>query len=102
MQSLPQSPNSNFVDWWNDGRKTFEKADRRCFDTLVILTSWIIWKERNRRTFDHANSTVEDIVSLVFDEATAWVRAGYCTLESFLLNCGVPFRRSIGRESLIV
>ena len=50
----------------------------------------------------NVDSTVEDIVSLVFDEAAAWVQAGYCTLEPFLLNCGLLFRRPMGNESFIV
>jgi len=56
----------------------------------------------NYYTMQNVDSTVEDIVSLVFDEAAAWVQAGYCTLEPFLLNCGLLFRRPMGHESFIV
>ena len=56
----------------------------------------------NYYTMQNVDSTVEDIVSLVFDEAAAWVQVAYCTPESLLLNCGVLFRHPVGRESLIV
>ena len=84
-----QQPDAIFTYWWLVGRKRFGKVDRKCFDTLVILTFWTIWKERNRRTFDHVNRSVDDVVNVVFEEATSWLQAGYKTLEPFLDCCGL-------------
>jgi hypothetical protein len=96
----PQNPIAVFAEWWTAGRKTLGKADRRCFDSLVIFISWIIWKERNRRTFDHSDRTVEDLVNLVLEEAATWVQAGFRVLETLLLNCGLLVRCFAGRAGI--
>lgn len=75
---MPTAP--CFVDWWTNGRKGRPREARRCFDTLVILISWLIWKERNRRVFDHQASQ-EELLSLVGDKVTLWLQAGFRQLE---------------------
>ena len=50
------APGSNIfclVDWWSLARKLIPKTDRRSFDCMVILISWILWNERNKRVFYH-------------------------------------------------
>jgi hypothetical protein len=37
--------------WWEAARRLVRKRDRRSFDTLVILSAWSIWKQRNARVF---------------------------------------------------
>jgi hypothetical protein len=88
----PQDPNGIFTDWWLRARKSLGKNDRRCFDSLVVLTFWTVWKERNRRTFDHVHHSVNEIVNLIIDEAMAWTFAGFKPLEIFVAMCG----RSVG------
>ena len=46
-----------------------QKADRKCFDSLVILTSWMIWKERNNKIFDRNQLTVAELVLRIKEEA---------------------------------
>lgn len=58
----------SLVDWWSDARKKVPKSDRKYFDSLVILVCWLLWKERNRRTFDWKERTIEELLSLVADE----------------------------------
>ena len=96
----PQHPSTIFTDWWLAGRKRFGKAERKCFDTLVILIFWTIWKERNRRTFDHVSRSVNDVVNLVFEEAVSWLQTGIRSLEPFLLSCGLLPARLVGHLSI--
>lgn len=49
----PGNLDDSLPDWWTRSRKKLQKADRKCFDSLIILTAWMIWNERNRRTFDN-------------------------------------------------
>ena len=93
----PHQPYVDFADWWQAGRKCFNKVDRRCFDSLAILTFWIIWKERNQRTFDHVAHSVEEVVSRAFEEALAWVQAGFSSLTPFLSRCGFQNLVHLGR-----
>ena len=71
---------------------------RRGFDSLVILVCWIIWKERNDRTFDRCVRMIDDALLHILDEITAWSLAGFRQLESAFVVPGVP----TGREVLTV
>ena len=81
--------NQRLVEWWTAARKRIQKEDRQCFDTLVILTRWILWKERNNRTFDRSVKTLPEIVAWVADEIASWFQAGFRRLE--------PLARALGR-----
>jgi len=77
-----------FADWWTTSRKRLAKAERKCFDSLVILTSWMIWNERNRRTFDRRAKTVSQLVSSLEEEAASWVLALFRHSSLFTAACG--------------
>jgi hypothetical protein len=53
---------------------------RRGFDSLLLLVSWEVWKERNRRTFDSASSTPSQLLQLIRDEGNSWIAAGFRSL----------------------
>ena len=93
--AAPQLQDDNFADWWLAARKRFGKVDRKCFDSLVLLTFWIIWKERNRRTFDHVAEQIEAVVLRIFEEISDWIQAGFSSLNTFLSLCGhqIPDRQ---------
>lgn len=77
-----------FVDWWGHARQERARGERRCFDALVILISWLIWNERNRRTFDHHARSHEELLTIVDDEIISWLRAGYKLLEAYAVALG--------------
>ena len=52
---------SNIADWWTAARKSIPKDVRRCFDSFVVLVCWLLWKERNNRTFDRRVQTIQDV-----------------------------------------
>ncbi|KAG2655420.1 hypothetical protein PVAP13_1KG010501, partial [Panicum virgatum] len=97
---LPQHPATIFTDWWLTSRKKFGKVERKCFDSLVILIFWIIWKERNRRTFDHTSRSVNEVVSLIFEEALSRRHAVFRSPKPFLLCCGVIPTQLVGRLTI--
>jgi hypothetical protein len=51
----------SFEDWWCVARRRINKADRRRFDTLVILTAWSIWKQRNDRVFGNSRNECNEV-----------------------------------------
>jgi len=65
------------ADWWYGARKRISKDDRKCFDSLVVLLCWLLWKERNNRTFNCRVRTVNDFLSCVANEVVSWYQAGY-------------------------
>ena len=65
------------LDWWLQARSAVPDALRRDFDSATLLTTWMIWKERNRRTFDEITSTPAQLLCKIKDEAADWVASGF-------------------------
>jgi hypothetical protein len=90
MASLAVPPQlaSSLLDWWLSERDRLPQALRRSFHSLVLLVTWCLWKERNRRTFDHQSVSPNELVTVILEEAAAWVGAGFGNLA--LLTRLVP------------
>lgn len=59
MTSAPPD-DAILVEWWLCCRRTFDNnALHKGFDSLVVLASWLIWKERNHIVF-HGVSKLPD------------------------------------------
>jgi hypothetical protein len=66
----------NWEHWWSDTRGQVIKRDRRRFHTLVILTAWMIWKQRNARVFgnDRDRCNEAQLIDRIHDEFKIWGR----------------------------
>ena len=91
----PSMHTYSFASWWAAARKQLPKTSRCGFDSFVILVCWLLWKERNERTFDHRVRTVHDVVLRMLDEVVAWSHAGFRQLELALAKAGVLSGRAI-------
>jgi hypothetical protein len=47
---------------------TLIKKQRSKFDGMLLYFWWNIWKERNRRTFQHIAKGVAEVTSLVYND----------------------------------
>jgi aryl carrier-like protein len=56
--------------------KCVDKALRKGFDSLLVLTWWTVWKERNNRSFNGAMQQAATLASWITEEASLWVHAG--------------------------
>ena len=92
---LQQVQSDLFLDWWSRARRLIPKSGRRGFDSLVVLISWLLWKERNDRTFHRHVRTLQEVVPRVYDEITVWSQAGYRQLESLFSPLVAPTGREI-------
>jgi hypothetical protein len=66
--------------WWLASRRRLPKPLRNGFDTFFFLVGWLLWKERNARTFDAVATPAVRLVSMIKDEADSWCAAGYRSL----------------------
>jgi hypothetical protein len=57
---------------------------RPAFDSVLLLTSWCVWKERNNRTFNRVAIGLQALLLVVFREAEDWIDAGFSHLAAAL------------------
>nr|AAM08521.1 Putative retroelement [Oryza sativa Japonica Group]AAP51826.1 retrotransposon protein, putative, LINE subclass [Oryza sativa Japonica Group] len=55
-------------DWWPSSRVGLPGHLRASFDSMVLLVSWQLWKERNSRVFDSALSSVSEVLESILSE----------------------------------
>jgi hypothetical protein len=68
--------------WWLQRRLLLDSVKRRGFDSLVLLVSWEVWKERNARIFRNEVSTTAVIAKRIHDEGSQWIDAGFTPLAA--------------------
>ena len=64
------------VGWWLTSRKLVPKNLRQGFDSFFLLMGWLLWKERNARTFNDVAMNVVQLADAVEVEASQWCSAG--------------------------
>ena len=77
----PGSQAVNFAVWWTGARKRFPRSSRKGFDSLVVLVSWLLWKERNNRTFDRRARSAREFQAAVGNEIVMWIQGGFKSLQ---------------------
>jgi hypothetical protein len=70
--------------WWTWARCRAPRHCRKGFDSLIMLTCWSLWKERNARTFNNEITLALGLCLKILEEATLWLRAGFSCLSSLL------------------
>lgn len=80
MGHLYPDAGDTLVLWWLASRIQVVKPLRKGFDSLVLLVTWEVWKERNRRTFDNVERTPAQLVNTILAEAEEWMSAGFSCL----------------------
>jgi hypothetical protein len=85
MKHLVPLDGSCLSDWWQNTRTAIPKPFKRTFDSLVLLVSWKVWKEHNRRTFDNNTRTPSQLCALILKEADTWIAAGFRSLALLIV-----------------
>jgi mannosylglycoprotein endo-beta-mannosidase len=75
---LPSNWNqaTTLSDWIQICRMNSPTEKRKGVHSLLLLATWEIWRERNRRIFQHEELSVEALVVRIRDEAALWNMAG--------------------------
>jgi len=84
MQLLSPAQDDSFYDWWLASRKQVPKIKRRGFDELVLLVGWMLWKERNARTFRGETRSANQLVLAIQEDAMQWIHAVFKQLTSLI------------------
>lgn len=70
------------VDWWRVASLSTPRAARKGTASLVALTAWWVWKQRNVVVFDNVRPNLVCLLSTVKSEARLWIHAGVVLLET--------------------
>jgi len=54
--------------------------------SLIVLTIWGVWRERNSRVFMKECRQVQKIMESIYDEANTWAHVGNKGLQLILLG----------------
>ncbi|TVU04802.1 hypothetical protein EJB05_47937, partial [Eragrostis curvula] len=57
-------------------RREINQRNRHGFDSLLVLVTWCIWKERNARAFEDELCTPAALLDICKPEAKLWMYAG--------------------------
>jgi hypothetical protein len=69
LQHLPpDSALPSIHKWWKKCQILIDKQNKALFDGLIIYFWWKIWKERNRRVFNHESKPVDDVAFLIKED----------------------------------
>ena len=71
VQTLTPTTSISLQNWWQEARKTIMGKKQKKFDSIVMLTSWSLWKERNR-VFEKTSKRVNVIFYQIIKEAEQW------------------------------
>jgi hypothetical protein len=53
------------VEWWLAVRKRVTKAQRKAFDSMVLLIAWCVWLQRNTRVHNQAADPAIHVVESI-------------------------------------
>jgi hypothetical protein len=58
-------------DWW-ETLAASAGIPKKGLRTLILLVVWEIWKEHNRRIFEHKEATTKYLIAKIKEEAATW------------------------------
>jgi hypothetical protein len=76
---LPLAPEITdvvFQDWWRKAEQKVPNSKRKGFNSLVILVSWRLWKQRNACVFDGVPPSIRNILQEIHEDVKLWRMAG--------------------------
>ncbi|CAM0911794.1 unnamed protein product [Alopecurus aequalis] len=76
LHHLTPEAGAALIDWWPEARLRVPRQSRKGFDSIVLLTVWVLWKERNSRVFDCHATTLLGIRQRIAEEVELWKQAG--------------------------
>ncbi|XP_047095402.1 uncharacterized protein LOC124707763 [Lolium rigidum] len=74
--SGPPTVEGDFAEWWSLVVRTAPRQLRKDTSSVIMLTTWWIWKHRNAAVFDNARPSVTSLSNDIAADARLWADAG--------------------------
>jgi hypothetical protein len=71
---------------WRRVLKRVKKEVKKGINSLIILVSWCLWKQRNSSVFNGASPSISSIMGILKDEQSLWCMAGAKKLQGLGLG----------------
>ena len=76
-------PTHDLATWWLDSLHGSTATSRKAENSLIMLTWWMLWKERNARIFYNKAATTEQVTDKIMDELRFWKMVGLGGVVAF-------------------
>ncbi|EMS48682.1 hypothetical protein TRIUR3_05967 [Triticum urartu] len=76
MTCRPPDQDTSLNEWWLAVKETTPKSLCKGLATVMLLTGWMIWKQRNACVFYGDRPSVHLLTEKIRAEAALWARAG--------------------------
>jgi acyl-CoA-binding protein len=67
---------ATLMDWWLKAKHETRKSMHKGIASAVLLTLWMLWKQRNECVFDGAQPSIHDLVAEIKTKASLLAQAG--------------------------
>jgi hypothetical protein len=74
----------DMVEWFTAMGLSGQGARKDGIRSVVMLTAWMIWKERNNRIFNGSCRSPNQLLGAIQDEVKTWMLAGNTGLKRLL------------------
>lgn len=81
LAAFVPSSDKRLGTWWLHQRSRIVCQAAPVFDCLLLLIYWCVWKERNKRIFNHQSSQVDAVARSLLMEAEEWIEAGFTAIS---------------------
>ena len=72
LQDPSLSHDLTLREWWHKFRTSLPGKKRGRLDSMIILTTWSIWRERNKRIFEKTIKPLNLLIEQLKSEAKLW------------------------------
>jgi hypothetical protein len=84
MKPANWAQTTDLGQWFIDIGRSSDSSRSGGIRSVIMLTAWELWKERNSRIFNKTVRTPEQVFHSIQEEAKVWVRAGNKAMEVVL------------------
>jgi hypothetical protein len=67
--------NQDLSSWWRQCRASIRGAAQRRLNSLLMLVTWNIWRERNGRIFGNNYKPIQQVIDQIKSKARLWTIA---------------------------